>query len=158
MKYTHIKVTEQSRDYIRSAAKRFNKSMGEFVYQCVFFVHKQKYDPYDLEDIKIVQEFIKLKDQIIRFIRTQERDHIVPMHQAVNNMQRQLIANGEIMADIVAQTADYDAPTTSKTNEKLEKAVEALEIIKKRSKPTENGLLLDITADQLQALIDKVSS
>ena len=86
MDTTHIKFTKKQRDFIKKAALRGDQPMGEWAYQCVYFIHRHRYDPYMLEDIMLGVEFKKLKDQLIGFIRTQEKDYLTPMMKTVQEM------------------------------------------------------------------------
>lgn len=103
--HTTIKITTAARNYIAKAADRYKKPMGEFAYQCVFFIHKHRYDPYQMEDIKVAEEFKKFSDRMISFIRNQEQKFISPMHKAVQDMTKQFVGYQRVMEEIMASQA-----------------------------------------------------
>ena len=128
--HTTIKITTSARDYIGKAAKKYHKPMGEFVYQCVFFIHKHRYDPYQMEDIKIAEEFKKFSERMISFIRTQEQKYISPMHTMVQDMVKQFVGYQRVMEEMMASQAilaplSDDLPENSM--ETLENQIKSLE-------------------------------
>lgn len=108
MEYTTIRVTKQQRDAIASVSKSYRKSTGDFAVQCVEFCRKNKYDPYAIDEIQITEEFKKLKNQLISFIRKQEADFIQPMAKSVNDLKRQSIESKELLVQVMANTAEID--------------------------------------------------
>lgn len=85
-KTTHIKVTEKQRDFIKEAAKRLKKPMGEFAFQCVQFIHRHRYDPYNYEDVMLGEEFKKFQKQIVSFLRKHEQEVLKPMRDGFNGL------------------------------------------------------------------------
>ena len=103
--HTTIKIKASARNLIAKAAEKYKKPMGEFVYQCVFFIHKHRYDPYQMEDIKIAEEFKKFSDRMISFIRNQEQKYISPMYTLVQDMAKQFVVYQRVMEEIMASQA-----------------------------------------------------
>ncbi|MEQ8580053.1 MAG: BfmA/BtgA family mobilization protein [Balneola sp.] len=102
---TTIKFTKKQRDYISECAARAEKTMGEFAHQCVVFIGKNKYDPYDVDDFHTAEELKKLRSSIVRFIRTQETKYIIPMVQTVNGMASSQMEFSQLLQNFISQNA-----------------------------------------------------
>ena len=174
---TTIKVTQKHRELIGKAASRHDRPLGEFVHQCVLFVHKHRYNPYDLKDMSIADEFKKLRDSLVGFIRQQEKDHIVPMHNAVNDMTRQLVSTVDIMEGIYSKTADFEDDLTTgqanqasaaeidnesikllraeldKKNKIINQAIKDMDSLKKAAKRQRGKVLLELAENDFDRIV-----
>jgi hypothetical protein len=173
---TAIKVTKIQRDFIAKSAQKFKKNMGEFAYQCVFYIAKHRYDPYLMEDILIVDEFKKLKNQMISFIRTQEQDYIKPMHGSILDMKREVIIQNGLLQKLIINTSEVDygkeeketklaiVDTSTKEIKRLEealrlkddslrKAMGSLQAIKKAATIGKKEVILGLNSEEFNKLI-----
>lgn len=174
---TTIKVTKKQRELIGDAAKKHKKKIGEFVYQCALFVHKRRLDPYDLKETEVIEEFKKLKSQLISFIRKQERDHIVPLHNSVNDMTRQLVSTTDTLEGIYANsanfeddlpgeqpkqtlTADLDDSNIKLLREELDKknrlinqVYKDIQTLKNAAKSQRGKVLIELSADEFNRIV-----
>ena len=110
---TTIKVTKTQRDFISKAAKKHTdaknkpdpKPMGEYAFQCVKFINKNKYDPYELEDFHTAEELKKLREVVVGFHRTQEKNLITPMIETVNGMARSQVEFSILLQEFMSMNA-----------------------------------------------------
>lgn len=173
---TAIKITKSQRELIGEAAAKHNRPLGDFIHQCALFVHTRKYDPYDLEEINVIEEFKKLKTQLISFIRKQERDHIVPLHNSVNTMTRQLVSTTDTLEGLYASRANFEDDLTGKQQEQppavdqgganlkllreeldkknrlINQAFKAMSILKNASKSQRGKVLIDLSEDEFKRI------
>ncbi len=77
--------------------------MGEIAYQCVVFVRKNGFDPYNVNEIIVAEEFKKLKDQFIGFIRKQEADYIKPLADHMIESRQAILSQTAVLQELVAQ-------------------------------------------------------
>ncbi|HNP96124.1 MAG TPA: BfmA/BtgA family mobilization protein [Cyclobacteriaceae bacterium] len=110
---TNLKFKLSERDFIAKASKRFDKPMGEFAAQCVVFVHTFKYNPYDLDSGHAQEEFKKLKNQLISFIRKQEADHIIPMSKSMTELRKEVLVMQGAMQNLLVNTAEPEMSETA---------------------------------------------
>lgn len=174
---TTIKVTKKQRELIGEAAGKHNKKIGEFVHQCTLFVHTRKYDPYELEDINVIEEFKKLKTQLISFIRKQERDHIVPLHNSVNDMTRQLVSTTDTLEGIYANSSNFVDDLTGKQQQRppavdqsgtniellraeldkknrlINQVLKGMSVLKSAAKPQKGKVLIELSADDFNRIV-----
>jgi hypothetical protein len=183
MENTTIKFTKNQRELIGKAAEKAGKNMGEYAYQCVFFVDKHRYDPYNLEDIMIVEEFKKLKNQLISFIRKQEQDYITPMINGLIDVKKELIAHKGILQAIQVNTAEVEGiqqkdsienvkmvtesslqgselkrleDALRQKDEMLKKAYSALQALKKASLEEKNQVIIRLNPVDFNKLVSLI--
>ncbi|MEQ8882712.1 MAG: hypothetical protein RLO12_10920 [Fulvivirga sp.] len=116
---TTIKVTKSQRDFISKAAKKHTddknkpdpKPMGEYAFQCVKFINKNKYDPYELEDFHTAEELKKLREVVVGFHRTQEKNLIKPMIETVNGMARSQVEFSILLQEFMSMNAVLEDDT-----------------------------------------------
>lgn len=124
---TTLKVTKKQRDFIAKAAQRYDKPIGQFAYQCTVFVHKNKYDPFGQTDILVAEEVRKLKEQLVSFIRTQEKNYIVPLQATQRGMVEQMIKFQSLLQEVYLAVADE------------RELIEAPQAVKESPMPKEEG-------------------
>lgn len=132
MDHTTIRFTKINREYIRKSAEKRSKPMGEFAFQCVHFVNENGYNPYLMEQALASEEFKKLKDQLISFIRKQEKDYIKPMTVSVMEVKKELINFRGVLQEVAINTAQTDTKETAALKplkaDRTSELVRALEI------------------------------
>lgn len=173
MSYASLKVSEKQHEFIKKAAKKADKAIGDFTYQCVLFVSERNYNPYGLEEIHVAEEFKKLKNQLISFIRTQEKDILKPVQESVMDMRKQMVGIQGSLQQIVINTAESPEPVKqtptpnaigspqthdlekalSDKDMKLKRAVEALKKLKQVSIPGKTNVTLQITPEMFAELV-----
>ena len=150
---THIKVKKNQRDFIQTAAKKFKKPMGEIAYQCVVFVRKNGFDPYNVNEILVAEEFKKLKNQLIGFIRKQEADYIKPLVQHMMDSKAATLNHTAVLQELVAQNATLSG---EEDLESEEKPAEALKTSESKKDNASERIILQKDL-QLGTLRDKLS-
>jgi len=178
---SHIRVTKDQHSLIKKAALKGKKSMGEWAYQCTYFVYKHRYDPYLMEEILINEEFKGLRKDLIGFIRKQEEKILKPVLDQVNGMSRTQIELTHLLQEVLSQNANLvddlgdsiDTPGAESTDAQndfseelarkdriisdkdktIQKMREALQTMKNASLERRGQVFLGISMDDFQKLV-----
>ncbi len=77
MKYKTIRIYETSFEKLDEFCDKYSVSKTQLIEKFILFFEKTKIDPRDISDVSA--EVKKLKNQLISFIRTQEKERLDPM-------------------------------------------------------------------------------
>lgn len=82
MKYKTIRIYESDFDEMNTLCNKYSVTKTELVEACMFYFTKTGIDPRDPSDV--TSEVKKLKNQLISFIRTQEKEKLNPLVKKQN--------------------------------------------------------------------------
>ena len=77
MKYKTIRIYESDFDRLSVLCSKYSLTKTEFIEAVLTYFKKTDLDPR--EPLNATQEIVKLKNQLISFIRTQEKDKLNPL-------------------------------------------------------------------------------
>ncbi|KAF9659984.1 hypothetical protein NH341_06450 [Tenacibaculum sp. XPcli2-G] len=75
--YKTVRVYESSFEKMNDLCAKYSLNKTELIESCLTFFIKTKIDPTDVSDVSA--EVKKMKNQLISFIRTQEKEMLVPL-------------------------------------------------------------------------------
>ena len=172
MSHTTIRFTKENREYIGKSADKHSKPMGEFAYQCVYFVTENGYNPFLMEQALASEEMKKLKSQLISFIRTQEKEYIKPLAASMTEVKKELINYRGVLQQIQINTAEPEGLKTTaikplqderhsdllqalkEKEEALQRAINSLRAINSVSVPGKRDVTVQMTPEEFKKLVD----
>ncbi len=94
--YVYITATCDTRENFKKLRKKLDRKGIVLIDQMVNFFMKNGYDPKDPELALPGEELKQLRNTLVSFIRTQEKNHIIPMSEKVDNL---VLVLAEFMRD-----------------------------------------------------------